>query len=372
MANFLTTLLSNGNVKQGLEKGGQGISHAAIGLVEQFATRGLIGKVLPGVGMINPLLGIFTEPIVSALKFQINARLLQPIFGGGPTQALNMVDATGSSSDVTGIRQVVSNVRGFIPRFEYRSVGDASFKREAFDSLHNRGGTLSLTDDVKVAPHLTRSGHAAMGRGSLRKPLSRVSALGNEELPEAFLQQHRFLVFDFTPDPNSVFEWTDGGAYKSLAAGFSYCDSPSMTIRTETVKEGTWEFPREIPIGVEPGRLSLQKGIVRTTTSFYLWIEQFLRGNVTRRTLKILAYGNNLTRARNSMGGAWNMPEGNARVVYGEWTLYNCAPIHYKAGQGWDARTGEIQIAEMDIAFEWFEESSPVDIVGERSVPTSQ
>lgn len=562
MAKFLATLLNNSDVKQGLEKGPQGIAHAAVGLVEQFATRGLIGKVLPGVGMINPLLGIFTEPIVSAIKAQLNAQLLQPIFGGGPTQALNMVDATGASSDVTGIRQVVSNVQGFLPRFEYRSTGDDSFKRGTFadpylggfnlpdtrptsavgspldtrmasekpfasenfselrqvlgtnpmamgtethgiflesseakvsnaesnggsnikatsgvftstkdagntvlgfvdrdtaadptlptgaipvtsiidsvfhaslkpqlpldmtsrkfsaeDSASARslGGTLASTSvdttarNPKIDPdtgaafaggsrpgnHILNSGLntkftevggqgvgdlagtvgleggdvvAVMGTASVRRHIIEDSA--HNVLSEAFLQQHRFLVFDATGDSRSVFEWTDGEVVNTLAAGFSYCDAPSLSIRTEDVKEGTWEFPRQIPVGADPGRITMSKGIIRSTTGFYLWIEQFLRGNITRRTLKILAYGRNLEPDINdSTTGPWNRPE-KKRAIYGEWTLYNCAPLRYSAGQGWDARTGEIQIADLEVGYEWFEESSPIDLIGEQQVPS--
>lgn len=564
MAKFLTSLLNNSDVKQGLEKGPQGIAHASIGLVEQFATRGVIGKVLPGVGMINPLLGLLIEPVVTAIKQQLNDRLLNPIFGGGPTQALNMVDATGASSDVTGLRQVISNVKGFLPRLEFRSVGDDSFKRGTFsepalggfnlpdtrptsavgspldtrmssgkpfatenfselrqvlatnpmamgtethgifmestkekvataesngdsnikatggvftstkeagntvlgfadrataadqtlptgaipvtniidsvfhaslkpqfpkdrdlDSLfsaeanHERkitqGGTLRLTSadtpgrdpkndandpskrfsgperfgNIIVGSGLdskfTESGGqgvgdlagtvgleggdvvAVMGTAGIRKHTIEDSA--HNLLSEAFLQQHRFLVFDATGDDRSVFEWTDGEVVNTLAAGFSYCDAPNLSIQTENIKEGTWEFPRQIPVGADPGRITMSKGIVRSTTGFYLWIEQFLRGNITRRTLKILAYGRNLEADQlDPTTGTWNRPE-KKRAVYGEWTLYNCAPLRYAAGQGWDARTGEIQIADLEVGYEWFEENSPVDLVGETVLP---
>jgi phage tail-like protein len=535
MAKFLTSLLNNSDVKQGLEKGPQGISHAAIGLVEQFATRGLIGKVMPGVGMINPLLGIFTEPIVSAIKAQLNVGI-QFLFGGGPTQTLNMVDATGTTSDPTGIKQVISNVKGFLPRFEYRVPGSGGFKRGSFSTPYTgavalpRSTASSAADsklDIRLAPqrvfapekfgelrqvlhtnpmaigtethgiffessqekvdnagdmgssnvkatggvftgkmqpgttvlgftaqdtaadatpvigaravtniidsvfhnalqpqlprdaalqskfnYLESNVHREVTSGSKLKDVSTVNRArdplvendrrltGNAELYsgldtafteaglqgtksldsagryanlaavrrypkgkttpqtiEELIQQHRFLVFDATVaggSPLSVFDWEDGQARQSLAAGFSYCDSPSMTIQTEVIKEGTWEFPRQIPVAVEPGRLVLQKGMTRTLTGFYLWIEGFLRGNIARRTLKILAYG------RNNRG--WSVPN-TTRRVYGEWTLYNCAPIRYAAGQGWDARTGEIQIAEMEISYEWFEEATPQDVL---------
>lgn len=542
MAKFLTSLLNNSDVKQGLEKGPQGISHAAIGLVEQFATRGLIGKVLPGVGMINPLLGIFTEPIVSALKAQLNAQLLQPLFGGGPTQTLNMVDATGTTSDPTGIKQVISNVKGFLPRFEYRVPGSGGFKRGSFSTPYTgavalpRSTASSAADsklDIRLAPqrafapekfgelrqvlhtnpmavgtethgiffessqeqvdnagdmggsNVKATGGVFTGKMVLgttvlgfspettaadpspvkgaravtpiidsvfhnslqpqipadlgltkqfdrvvsnlrhkdnlkavstttparaprakveeqwpdngQKPsgldnsftefgkqgsrsidsLGRVQNLGGpnirkfaygasgREAPdkpkkirtvEELIQQHRFLIFDATTKDGelSVFEWKDGTTPGSLAAGFSSCDAPSMSVQMETIKEGTWEFPRQIPVGVDPGRMVLQKGVTKTVTGFYLWIEGFLRGTISRRTLKILAFG----RGRRS----WIYP-GLDRQVYGEWTLYNCAPVRYTAGQGWDARTGEIQITEMEITYEWFEESTPQDVL---------
>lgn len=525
MAKFLTTLLSSSNVKQGLEKGPQGIAHAAVGLVEQFATRGVIGRVMPGVGLINPLLGIFTEPVVSALKQQ-----LSPLFGDKPTTALNVVDDTSASkADIgSGLGEDKFSAETFgdlfsggtiLPKIDPTSAVTASldarrvsgkkFSPEKFDTIRqvlgtnpmamntethgifmessqakvnkaeaNGGSNIKATSGVftstkeagntvlgfaakdtaadptlptgaipvtnvidsvfhaSLKPQLppdmaankfsaqanhdrkiaeggtleqvgidtaarnpvrdpnnpdqffrgpertgaiiigsgldgkfTKSGvqgtpdssgplafgNPNIGRSSLRK-FQKKDAIFGGIINEEFLQQHRFLVFDATGDDKnlSVFEWEDGKLANTLAAGFSFCDAPSMSIQMESIKEGTWEFVRQIPIGVDPGRINLQKGMVRTTTGFYLWIEQFLRGNVTRRTLKILSYGRNLR------GNFWNRPEKDRRI-YGEWTLYNCAPSRYSAGQGWDARTGEIQTAELEVAYEWFEETSPLD-----------
>jgi phage tail-like protein len=555
MAKFLTSLLSSSNVKQGLEKGSQGIAHAAVGLVEQFATRGLIGKVLPGVGLINPLLGIFTEPVVSALKAQLN-----PLFGTQPTENLNRTGAQSSSeqdvgsgvgdqsfvptvfgtlrnqdnssavlaataktiptseieSTVTSVspsvahvsvvppvpgdqqfvpsvinglhsigRGIVTDTQGTMDEFSRRFESKEAFSTEKFvDGRGSKGGTRTVLGEahqstagrdsentqgipdklkidavginhvgtdplsalktkgnlatvfskfndnsgkeiidrqgtMKSRPNDTAAGSAdsasatALLSGGIPEkvfdpartgtPLSAKSGLDKQfttdqtlidrQRPGAlksvkrfpdwrfgqdanntrrtpwveFLQQHRFLVFDVTQNVKdlvkglSVFEWADGQDSSGLEAGFSYCDAPVMSVRMESIKEGTWEFERQVPVGVEAGRMVLQKGMTRTLTGFYLWIEAFLRGNLTRRTLKILSYGRSLPGSKSSNNWT-NMRKRDQRNIYGEWTLYNCAPVRYSAGQGWDARTGEIQIAEIEIVYEWFEESTPQDL----------
>lgn len=559
MAKFLTSLLRSSNLKQGLEKGPQGIAHAAVGLVEQFATRGLIGKVLPGVGLINPLLGIFTEPVVSALKAQLN-----PLFGTQPTEILNRTAATSASEQDSGsgvsdsfaptvfgalrnqdnsasvlsavaqdtaaseanmfrtvtsvspsvfhesVAPTISGTRMFAPldnnnlhfmgrarQNETQGTIDESspiveeatpFVTEKFgtgrgggevggtntvmssahqstaarDSENRQGLSKKLTIDdnginhvgtdpltalksesglatifskfndnsgneiidrqgiLKSSPKDTpaasvdkaqsstamlqggipekvfspaRQGTPLSAKTGLESPFtadqsyivrSRPGALRNvKRFPDwrfgqdaqntrrqpwvEFLQQHRFLVFDATQNLEdtvpglSVFEWSDGQVEDRLEAGFSYCDSPSMSIRMESIKEGTWEFERQVPVAVDAGRLVLQKGMTRTLTGFYLWIEAFLRGNLTRRTLKILAYGRSLPGSP-TINNWGRMGERQQQNIYGEWTLYNCAPVRYAAGQGWDARTGEVQVAELEIVYEWFEEATPQDL----------
>lgn len=171
---------------------------------------------------------------------------------------------------------------------------------------------------------------------------------------EEYLQRHRFIVFDATGDGRSVFEWEDGQAVKSLVAGFSSCDAPFVEVVTESVKEGTWEFPRQIPVSVTEGRLIFRKGVIRTETDFWVWIQQALRGNLTRRTIRVLSYGRDRFQT-------WGRPE-KSRRIWGEWTLVNCFPVRYQAGDGWDAYSGDVLLAELEVVYEFFEESTPEDV----------
>jgi phage tail-like protein len=171
------------------------------------------------------------------------------------------------------------------------------------------------------------------------------------KLVEEFIQQHRFLVADVTGDGKSVFEYEDGKQPNTLAAGFAYCTSPEMNIDVETIKEGTWEFERSVPTGASVGTIELSKGIVSLETGFWLWIQSFLRGRMTRRKLEIFTYG----RSKRGNPGFTSIEQIRANVL-GAWRLYNCMPTRYKAGQDWDASNGAIQIAQLEISYEWFEE----------------
>ena len=129
---------------------------------------------------------------------------------------------------------------------------------------------------------------------------------------------------------------------------------------TTEIKEGTWEFPRLFLTGMQAGKITLSKGMTKATTGFYLWILNALRGLLTRRTLQIVSYG------RGSVSNTWSedpkdpwrLPQqlrGSSTAV---WTLFNCIPIGYHAGKVWGASSGEVQIADLDVHYEWFEEAA--------------
>jgi phage tail-like protein len=173
---------------------------------------------------------------------------------------------------------------------------------------------------------------------------------------EEFVQTHRFYVADVTGDEQSVFEWEENSTPKTLAAGFSGCTAPRFEIASKEIKEGTWEFPRVFCKGANAQSITLSKGLVRAETGFYLWLLNAMRGKLTRRTIEIVSYGRG--GSLQSSKRLWLQPNQLRDVSVCVWTLYNCYPLGYRTGQDWDADSGKIQIAELDMHYEWFEESA--------------
>jgi phage tail-like protein len=201
----------------------------------------------------------------------------------------------------------------------------------------------------------------------LRPPAARMSYVRKHVLSgntftgkEEFAQSHRFYVADITNDGKSVFEWEENGSPPTtLAAGFSGCTAPKFELASKEIKEGTWEFPRVFCTGANAQTITLSKGLVRTETGFYLWVLNAMRGLLTRRTIKVVSYGRN-PRVQN----AWSKPERLDDVASCVWTLYNCYPVGYRTSQDWDGDSGKIQISELDMHYEWFEESAGVLYAG--------
>jgi phage tail-like protein len=203
-------------------------------------------------------------------------------------------------------------------------------------------------------------GNLSVRRFSVSYPIESTNADGTPStsttnLIEEFAQSYRFFVIDKTPNSEfSVFDWQDGEDPKTLAAGFSSCTAPSMQSVTTDIKEGTWEFTRTFVTGISSGRITLRKGLVRTETGFYLWMLNALRGLLTRRTLEIVSYRGGSIHDGVVFHQAKNLRKFSTCV----WTLHNCIPIAYHPSQDWDAENGKVQVSEIEIHYEWFEEKS--------------
>lgn len=463
MAKYTVSVRTEGRIKEYMDKGPQARAHALLSIREQFLTKALVGKVLPGVGLVNPLFyglgqqgGKFFRGATTLSKTEETSALekepkgvpkefrresfeaarppmrsvtaavskstpalikavppyrVHPVVvhdGVSPKMSPDLQGEheglrKGSLSVLSSRSMNTSADTILLPPVPKATVGanvshpsvspmekvtqppEAMFSvktRRAFEFF--KGSALQFVDKdtaadaVSVPPGLpvyhpvATSVNAAADRQGTRlakKPGDQKIFVAGEVSPfrrmgrlsrykrgffEEFIQRHRFVVFDATRDGYSVFEWRENDPIHSLAAGFASFDAPFLEIVTESVKEGTWEFPRQIPVSVTEGRLTFRKGVVFTETDFWVWIQQALRGNITRRKIMVQAYG---------MSTSKGVPVGYQPTsnlgICGEWTIFNCFPVRYQAGDGWDAASGDILTAEMEIAYEFFEESTP-------------
>ena len=364
MAKFLATVLTDAQLKEGLSLGTAGAPAALVGLAESALTQKLKFSALSGVGMINPLLSVFAEPIVSEIKRQLNATVLDPILGKPEHIALNAI-AKDTSSDPSILAKIGNEILTRIPG---SNIVLPNQKVSPPASLPKAYGLKPKFDRP------TGSQQANVGSKSVRRFLSDEDTTQRQQ---EFAMSHRFYLSDITQDNTSVFDWEEGTDPRSLTAGFNYCSTLSMAVETESIKEGTWEFVREVPLKVSTEKITLRKGMVTTQSGFYLWLMNALQGNVTRRTLRLVAYGRSggqrlaavqrlpdgqalVTQPQNSQG-SW----GDAKQLYGNrvgvWKLINCIPVGY-AVSDWDADAKAIQMTELTIACELVEEQPITDV----------
>jgi len=408
VARIIANVLSRVDVKEVLRAGPQvSIRSAALGLPEQFATQAIGFRALAGVGLINPYLSLVAEPAISKVKAAFKATILDPIFGKAKPLVMAKVTGTKAPEEVGKLdspgkpqadakfsvtRERPENLRmvsGTQANDQHAPKRGARFESGKFPGLRSTGGVLpavspssasiepvtSLNDDGTVRwepiPVLDNTGtniaHSGTspatavirdrgGSGQFFNSPRQTHSMGYENVrryEEDLILSHRFLVLDVTgQDGRSVFEWSENEIPASLAAGFETCEAPTFRIATEEIKEGTWEFPRVVPIGVEANTITMTKGMVKGKTGFYLWILNAMRGLLTRRTLEIVAYG----RAQNPWA-PWSAKSDLRPYGVASWKLFNCFPVSYRPGQQWDANTGTPQISELEVAYEWFEES---------------
>lgn len=131
-----------------------------------------------------------------------------------------------------------------------------------------------------------------------------------------------------------------GGQTALDGAGFASCTMPSMTIETEPIKAGNWEFPRKVPISASVDTVTLTRGMVRNGSDMWNWITATLRGQAGRQTV-LIELLNRFPRDP---------------ITLRAWHLYECIPISYKPGSDFDANTADISIAELGLDYNYFDE----------------
>jgi len=111
---------------------------------------------------------------------------------------------------------------------------------------------------------------------------------------------------------------------------------PEMTIQTEEVKAGNWEFPHKVILSATVNDVTLTRGVIRNSSDMWLWITASITGFSARRNVMI------------------EMMDRKLENPVKRWHLYECTPIRYKPGSDLDATTPDVSIAELDISYNYF------------------
>lgn len=157
------------------------------------------------------------------------------------------------------------------------------------------------------------------------------------------LQDHRFWLVDLVP--SAVFPFYVLG---SPLLGFQTISSPEITLETDRIKQLNSMFKRTAYLGGEVGPITLTRGVTAYDNTFWNWLQIALRGyDFPNRDLLLIHF--------TQIGGAPELPipfdtwEGIARVPGKAWLLWDVVPTRYKAASDFDAMSGQVSIAELEI-----------------------
>jgi hypothetical protein len=152
--------------------------------------------------------------------------------------------------------------------------------------------------------------------------------------------------------------------------GFKSCSLPQMNVTYKQIKEGNYEYVRYGAVErVEITPILLEQGVTLFNSDFGDWIRKAVIGDVSPRNLLLVHFTNINPDFGGGSGqtfGGFDIPgaslgalgyfEDGARLPGRGWYLKQARPISYKPGTDFDASSGEISLASLEIAMEEFAE----------------
>lgn len=215
-----------------------------------------------------------------------------------------------------------------------------------------------------------------------------------------YLQAFPFALFDVSP-----IEALSLPIFTPLS-GFASVSSPEITVETMDIKEANWPFKRTAIKSADVSQITLTKGVTFANSDFWRWILASVMGDTEwklklpflppsrvggptpRRQLILVHFfarnplgtlaaaasaiiGGTLDTASAISGALTVGATGGLANVLGQfgfdiapriparaYVLHGCLPTRYKTGSDFDARSGDVSIAELDLKPELVEEIS--------------
>lgn len=157
------------------------------------------------------------------------------------------------------------------------------------------------------------------------------------------LQDHRFWLVDIMP--SAVYPFYVLG---SPLLGFQTISAPEITLESDKVKQLNSMYKRSVYTGGDVSPITLTRGVSMYDNTFWSWLQIALRGyDFPNRDLLLIHFS--------QIGGKLEIPvpidswEGIQRVPGKAWLLWDCIPTRYKAASDFDAASGQVSIAELEI-----------------------
>ena len=180
-----------------------------------------------------------------------------------------------------------------------------------------------------------------------------------------FLQNFRFHVTTELASPDSDTDVLKYDAAVGGVAGFQSVSMPGYSVNPAEYRDGISIFTVKQPGIPTAEDITMMRGVVRRDTVFLDWMFRYFQGNAFRVDLYIHQWdqtGNPVARE-----GRWPAERGAIDTDRERVTkLHNAFPTNVKPGGDLDATSDEISVAELTIAFEWFEPVLPIEIVPEQ------
>lgn len=162
-----------------------------------------------------------------------------------------------------------------------------------------------------------------------------------------FLQNFRFHVS--VSSGYDGIKFNQSGTGTGGEAGFQSVSIPDISIEATEYREGTYKYTRKFPGPPTIADITLIRGVIVQDTKFYDWAVNTYSGGPYRCDLTILQYTRGdlsvSTPAQNS-----SVPTTAAR----QYLCYECLPTQVKPAGDLDATSGEVAMAELTVAMEYF------------------
>lgn len=183
-----------------------------------------------------------------------------------------------------------------------------------------------------------------------------------------FMQTHRFWLMDLVP--SATFPFLVLGA---PILGFQSITTPEYTAEVDEIKQLNSMYKRSAYSGGGVAPITLTRGVRGWDDTMWRWMKRAISGNdMTNRNLLLIHYtsispksvigniaaaalGSTLSLADELPGDVW---DGYAFVPGKAFLMWDCVPTRYKAGTDFDAMSGEVSIAELEIQPWAFQEIS--------------
>lgn len=146
-----------------------------------------------------------------------------------------------------------------------------------------------------------------------------------------FLQNFRFFLVEQQPPSDRA------DKFLKVAAAFSTISTPEVTTDIVEYRDGMSVLTKKQPTWPTFSPVSLMRGVVRGDSEFFNWMDSAVGGTPYRADLEIQHF--------HRVGWFVNQP---AR----KYSLLEAMPERVKISSDLDALSGDISLAELDIAFE--------------------
>jgi phage tail-like protein len=182
-----------------------------------------------------------------------------------------------------------------------------------------------------------------------------------------FLQNFRFHVTTSSSGYNPL-KFNQAGTGTGGEAGFQSVSIPDISIEATEYREGTYKYTRKFPGPPTIADITLIRGVIVQDTKFYDWAVNTYSGGQYRVDLNILQYTRSDLATPQSPAQNSTVPTTASRI----YKCYECLPTQVKPAGDLDATSGEVAMAELTVAMEYFtiSNTAPAALVGTNNFST--